>query len=81
MPSIKSGKQKNWLFTLLLIAAIAVILFVFNIISDGVFLEKSNLKVIISHVVYPCFIAWGFCFLFACGYTGAVPPWQNLRCA
>ncbi|MDD6188345.1 MAG: hypothetical protein PUB32_02050 [Clostridiales bacterium] len=69
MPSIKGGKQKNWLFTLLLIAAIAVILFVFNIISDGVFLEKSNLKVIISHVVYPCFIAWGFCFLFACGYT------------
>ncbi len=69
MPAIKNEKQKNMLFTIIIIAAIVALLFLFNIISKGLFLEWSNLKVIISHVVYPCFIAWGFCFLFACGYT------------
>ena len=61
--------QRNGLFVVLFIAAIVVIMFLFNLISGGSFLEWSNLKVIISHVVYPSFIAWGFCFLFACGYT------------
>ena len=61
--------QRNGLFIVLFIVAIAVIMFLFNLISGGGFLEWSNLKVIISHVVYPSFIAWGFCFLFACGYT------------
>lgn len=69
MPSTKNENRKNRLFTILLIAALAVLLLIFNIISGGVFFEASNLKVIISHVVYPCFISWGFCFLFACGYT------------
>lgn len=69
MPSTKPETRKNRLFTILLIAALAVLLLIFNIISGGVFFEASNLKVIISHVVYPCFISWGFCFLFACGYT------------
>lgn len=63
------NNQHNALFIVLFIVAIAVIMLVFNLISGGTFLEWSNLKVIISHVVYPSFIAWGFCFLFACGYT------------
>jgi len=67
MPEEKT--QRNGLFVVLFLAAIAVVLFIFNLISGGSFLEWSNLKVIISHVVYPSFIAWGFCFLFACGYT------------
>lgn len=61
--------QRNGLFVVLFLAAIVVILIVFNLISGGSFLEWSNLKVIISHVIYPSFIAWGFCFIFACGYT------------
>lgn len=61
--------QRNTLFVVLFVAAIAAVMFIFNLISGGNFLELSNLKVIISHVVYPSFIAWGFCFLFACGYT------------
>ena len=69
MPSTNPETRKNRLFTILLIAALAVLLLIFNRISGGVFFEASNLKVIISHVVYPCFISWGFCFLFACGYT------------
>ena len=62
-------KQSSLGFILIFIAVIAVILFLFNLISGGTFLEWSNLKGIITHVVYPSFIAWGFCFLFACGYT------------
>ncbi len=70
-PLAKSAekKQRNGLFIIVFIAAIAAVLLVFNIISGGAFLEWSNLKVIISHIVYPSFVAWGFCFLFACGYT------------
>ena len=69
MSSVKSENTKNWLFSGLIIVAIVVLLLVFNIISKGIFLEWSNLKGIIAHIAYPSFIAWGFCFLFACGYT------------
>ena len=61
--------RRNGLFVALFIVGLAAVMFIFNLISGGSFLEWSNLKVIISHVVYPSFIAWGFCFLFACGYT------------
>lgn len=61
--------QSNALFAVVFVAVIAALMFIFNLIAGGSFLEWSNLKVIISHVVYPSFIAWGFCFLFACGYT------------
>lgn len=53
----------------LFIAIIVFISFVVNIFTDGMFLEAKNLQVIFSNSVYPTFIAWGFCFLFACGYT------------
>ena len=67
--TLEEKSQRNGLFVVLFLAAIVVVLFIFNLISGGSFLEWSNLKVIISHVIYPSFIAWGFCFLFACGYT------------
>ena len=69
MSSVKSENTKKWLFSGLIIVAIVVLLLLFNIISKGIFLEWSNLKGIIAHIAYPSFIAWGFCFLFACGYT------------
>ena len=62
-------KQNTLLFVVCFVAVIAAILLLFNLISGGTFLEWTNLKGIISHVVYPSFIAWAFCFLFACGYT------------
>ena len=69
MPSSKSETRKKWLFSGLVVVVLAVLLLVFNLISGGIFLEWSNLKGIITHIAYPSFIAWGFCFLFACGYT------------
>ena len=56
-------------FLVILIVGIAVVSVIFNFIAGGKFLEVSNIGVIISHTVWPTFIAWGFCFLFACGYT------------
>jgi len=68
----KSGteaKHRPWLFPLIFAAALIVIFVLFNIIAGGKFLTLLNIKNIISHAIYPVFIAWGFCFLFACGYT------------
>ena len=66
----KTEKQQNSLLSLIIfIAALAVIAVVFHFITGEMFLEKSNAKVVISNSVYPTFIAWGLCFLFACGYT------------
>jgi ribose transport system permease protein len=52
-----------------LVAVIVVISVIFNFISGGKFLDGTNVVIIISHIVWPTFVAWGFCFLFACGYT------------
>jgi ribose transport system permease protein len=71
-PGLGSGneKQANQLvFLLILLAGIAVLALLFNIIAGGKFLEATNVLVIISHIVWPTFVAWGLCFLFACGYT------------
>ena len=73
LPSNKdaaSEKQQNPLiFFLILIAAIAVAAVIFNFIAGGRFLLGTNISVILSHIVWPTFVAWGLCFLFACGYT------------
>ncbi|NLA87667.1 MAG: hypothetical protein GX847_10405 [Clostridiales bacterium] len=66
---VRSETQRTLEFVAVLIVVVAVLFFFFNLISDGVFLSRTNLTVILSHTIYPTFIAWGFCFLFACGYT------------
>ena len=51
------------------IAAIAVCAVIAHILTGGVFLELNNVKAIFSNCVYPCFVSWALCFMFACGYT------------
>ena len=69
----ETRKMKNWVFWLIFAGVIVAALVLFQLIayfvSGNSFLEWSNIKGIISRSAYPCFIAWGFCFLFACGYT------------
>ncbi|MBR5707873.1 MAG: hypothetical protein IKX41_00645 [Oscillospiraceae bacterium] len=69
----ETRKMKNWVFWIIfagiIIVALAAFQLVAKLVSGNSFLEWSNLKGIISRSAYPCFIAWGFCFLFACGYT------------
>ncbi len=65
----KEKQQNPLVFFLILVAAIIVVAIIFNFVAGGRFLEWTNITVIISHIVWPTFIAWGICFLFACGYT------------
>jgi len=65
----ETRRMKNWVFYIIFAAVIAAVLVIFHFISGRQFLDWSNVKGIISRSAYPCFIAWGFCFLFACGYT------------
>ena len=71
-PSKEPAQEKQHnpaVFAALLIAGIIVAAVLFNIAAGGKFLALSNIGVIISHTVWPTFVAWGLCFLFACGYT------------
>jgi len=61
--------MSNWLFALIFIVTIAIIFFILNLITGGKLLLLSNIKVFVSHAIYPTFVAWALCFLFACGYT------------
>lgn len=56
-------------FALIFVVALVVLGFLANLITGGKFLDWLNIKVIISHSIYPTFVAWALCFLFACGYT------------
>ena len=56
-------------FALIFVAALVILGLLANLITDGKFLDWLNIKVIISHAIYPTFVAWALCFLFACGYT------------
>jgi len=69
-----SGRLKSQLiFTGIFIAAIIVVFFVFNVITNGKFLDfqnnMMNMRIILASIVYPTFISWGICFIFACGYN------------
>jgi ribose transport system permease protein len=54
---------------LILIVAMAVVAVAVNLLTGGRFMAAKNLEVILSNSIYPTFLAWGLCFLFACGYT------------
>ncbi|MDR1299682.1 MAG: hypothetical protein LBJ84_05465 [Oscillospiraceae bacterium] len=63
------NNKKNLVTAAVFIAALAAALVLFNAVSGGKFLERENLMVVVSHIIYPAFTAWGLSFLFACGYT------------
>jgi len=72
IPSGQAAERKPmsvWLFALIFIAVLVLAGLLFNTLTDGKFMTWDNIKVIVSHTVYPAFVAWGLCFLFACGYT------------
>lgn len=66
----KADKAHNSAVALIvLIVAMVALGFLANLFTDGRFLTSKNMELIISNSIYPTFIAWGLCFLFACGYT------------
>lgn len=54
---------------IILILAMLIVAVVVNMLTGGRFMAAKNLEVILSNSIYPTFLAWGLCFLFACGYT------------
>jgi ribose transport system permease protein len=57
------------IFPAIFVAALIIMALFFNLVTDGRFIQVSTLSIIAKNSIYPTFIAWGLCFLFACGYT------------
>jgi ribose/xylose/arabinose/galactoside ABC-type transport system permease subunit len=68
-PGGVGGMKAQLVFAGIFIVAVAVVFFVFNLLTHGNFLEWMNIKIILANMVYPTFMAWGMCFLFACSYN------------
>ena len=68
-PGSTGGMKAQLVFAGIFIVAVAVVFFIFNLLTHGNFLEWMNIKIILANMVYPTFMAWGMCFLFACGYS------------
>ena len=66
---MSNNAKKNLSTAGIFIVCLIVAFLLFNIASSGKFLARDNLLVVLSHIVYPAFTAWGLSFLFACGYT------------
>jgi len=45
-----------------------IVALIADYLTDGTFIQITNLNVIISNSIYPCIIAWALCFFFAAGY-------------
>ena len=57
------------IFLGIFIVAAAVVFYILNLFTHGNFLEWTNVKGILASMVYPTFMSWGMCFIFACGYS------------
>lgn len=62
-------RQDRGFFLFVLTGVLAIAALGVNLLTEGRFLSARNVVVILSNSVYPTLIAWGLCFLFACGYT------------
>jgi ribose transport system permease protein len=65
----KNNLKSQLIFAAIFVAAVVVVFLFFNLITHGNFLEWTNIKVILSAMVWPTFMAYGMSFLFACGYN------------
>jgi ribose transport system permease protein len=63
------GIKAQLVFAGIFIVAVAALFIIFNLFTHGNFLEWMNIKIILANMVYPTFMAWGMCFIFACGYS------------
>ena len=61
-------KKVSWTVKLIVIVACIAVLVVLNMLTDGKFLQPSNLKTIAVNASVPTFTAWAFVFIFASGF-------------
>jgi len=52
---------------LLLFSGIILVYLIFNGVLDGRLLTATNLRIILSHAVFPALVAWGMSFFFSTG--------------
>jgi ribose transport system permease protein len=67
--TVSKERRDKLVFAAFFIIALLLLAIFFHWITGGNFLTVSTLSIIAKNLVYPTFIAWGICFLFACGYT------------
>jgi ribose transport system permease protein len=65
----KNNLKAQLIFVACFVVAILVVFLIFNLITHGKFLDLTNIKVLLAQMVWPTFMAWGMCLLFACGYN------------
>lgn len=63
------GRKGSAVGIIVMLAVVAVIFILFNALNGGIFLTTSNIGIVLSHAVIPCFVAWGLSFIFASGFT------------
>lgn len=66
--SRRPGKLRDYASIIAVLVIVAVAFIIFNAVFGGKFLTSSNISSVISHAVFPTFVAWGFCFIFGCGF-------------
>ena len=64
-----SERKRQLTFAGIFILVFLAVMLLFHLISGGSFLTGSNLMVVLGHALWPTFVGWAFCFLFASGYT------------
>jgi ribose transport system permease protein len=70
VPSASARKRHSSALPLIIfLAALAAMALVFHLLTGGMFLEAKNAQIVLANSIYPTFVSWGLCFLFACGYT------------
>ena len=68
-PGGANSVRSQLIFLAVFIIVAAIVFIFFNWITRGNFLEWMNMRIVLTSMVYPTFMAWGMCFLFACGYS------------
>ncbi len=62
-------KRKNAIELIIIVGIVIVLCVVFNLLTNGSFLTRTNLRTLLIHAILPCFMAWGLMFVFACDFT------------
>lgn len=62
-----TNNKSKYKSQVLLLGAFVLVLAICNITVGGKLLSLSNITVILSHAVFPVFIAWGMSFIFTAG--------------
>jgi len=68
-PGTTNSVKSQLIFLGVFIVIAAAVFVLFDWLTGGNFLEWTNIRIILASMIYPTFMAWGMCFLFACGFS------------